>query len=203
MQITVEKYKELVNIPNAVKTTPYGKVINPKAFEKTLLPYEGIYHLINIIYAENFDNIITTNSTPKNENNSTMLPIEKLTAITEKDFYAQYSKQYEKMYSIWKNIGMNTVSGNFVQPLTYGYAAGYTSFINSFDNQGMIIALLLLTLGICCAPIFAAEHQQNAHAVIITTKHGRCKGTWLKFLSGLLLLFYYQLCILVSFICHV
>lgn len=77
----------------------------------------------------------------------------------------------------WTNM-----QASVAKPLSYGYSGGWENII---DCIGFLI-LAILAACVTVAPVFAAEYQTGADAVILSTRHGRTKLVGAKILAAIL-----------------
>ena len=156
-----EAYKKVPNVPLYTKSQEYQMYARP---------YSTIYHLVRKVATNNLDN----------ESNSLM----KLDGNLYNDLRNKAIIENLKGYKLTeaelqKHLDMNK---NVDTPFVFQYADGYRSIMSRMYTIGMI---LILTLAICLAPIFANECSDRMDQLILTARYGKNKAIIAKLLTGI------------------
>lgn len=168
----------------------YGKHLKGDAYIKYTLPYKNIIQIINIIYETDLNNISNNGIELFNVNSDP--PIDNIERISEKEFYDQVNKNALTLLDInpylsseEKEMNKSLISEIETPYYNDSYMA-YHHFISTFQ---LAVLVLLLSISICVAPIFANEYQFKTDQLILTSKFGKNKIITAKLFTGISLAF--------------
>ncbi|MGL4336434.1 MAG: ABC transporter permease [Turicibacter sp.] len=173
----IVQYQELFDNPDNLVINDGRKELNNSTFIKDVAPKVSYLRFINNNY---INEKITGHS---------LSEIEKLTIENGADFYLQRDKKVSKLlnanYEDWnysdqekefwieKNKEVST-------PFEYGYHEGWKTVFSCIE----LMALPIIAICICIAPMFAGEYQSGADNIILSSRYGKSKLIISKLLAS-------------------
>lgn len=178
----VLQYQNLFKNPDNVVINDGKKELNSSTFDSYVGPRMPYLNLINSTYlSPNFyDGSFSEihNLKTKNGVNFYQSRDKKVSKILNASYEGGNYSDKEKSFWIDKNNKIET-------PYTYGYYGGW-KFLNSCIE---LLALPILAICICIAPIFSGEYQSGADSIILTSKYGKSKLLAAKILASFIFAF--------------
>ena len=176
------QYQELFNNPNNIVINDGKKELNKSTFSKYVAPkmyYLGFinnnYTLPNL-YDYSFSEI--KNLPLKNDFNFYQQKNEKVSQILNASYKDWNYSNQEKEFWIEKNKEVS-------EPYDYGYHEGWKTIFNCIE----LMALPIIAICICIAPIFSGEYQCGADNIILASKYGKSKLISAKILASFIFSF--------------
>lgn len=171
------KYQQLFDNPDNIVINDGKKELSDSAFNKYLV--DKMYYL----------GFLNNNYTIPNLYDYSFAELKKLQIEEDAKFYSQrdnkiykllnasyedwnYSEQ-EKEFWIEKNKEVST-------PFEYGYHEGWKTVFNCIE----LMALPIIAICICIAPVFAGEYQSGADNIILSSRYGKSKLILSKVLAS-------------------
>lgn len=171
------KYQQLFDNPDNIVINDGKKELSDSAFNKYLV--DKMYYL----------GLLNNNYTIPNLYDYSFAELKKLQIEEDAKFYSQrdnkiykllnasyedwnYSEQ-EKEFWIEKNKEVST-------PFEYGYHEGWKTVFNCIE----LMALPIIAICICIAPVFAGEYQSGADNIILSSRYGKSKLILSKVLAS-------------------
>ncbi|MDF2542917.1 MAG: hypothetical protein K0S47_2635 [Herbinix sp.] len=164
---------EMQDAYHRVQRIPVGQnLYTTEEFQTYARPYSSIYYMI-WVGTEN-------GSDPDGK------PINVL-EVTESEFYSlrqqflyiKLQKENLSDIEVQKHLTMNR---EVETPFVFRYLKGYQSIMSHMPT---ISAILILTIAICLAPVFANEYADRTDQLILTAKFGKNKAILAKLLTGI------------------
>lgn len=177
----VLKYQELFSNPKNFFINDGRKELNYSTFNKNVLPKLSYLSFIN-------NNYINSNY------GSSLSEIENLPIENGVNFYEQRNKKVssilnahykdwnysnqEKSFWIEKNEDVSI-------PFEYGYHEGWRTVFSCIE----LMALPIIAICICIAPMFSGEYQSGADNIILSSRYGKSKLILAKILASFIFSF--------------
>jgi hypothetical protein len=169
LEAVVKHYQQIYRNPDhwIIPESGKGRVLSNEAYSRYLAKDEGIHQLLYGVFAptDKYDRYFIDKLAPGVASTFYEARLARVSLYLNMDFsYGNYSAS-DKTYFLHMNERLD-------KPFTYGYAAGWEEISKSLKPMLLLTALGVVIL---LAPLFAAEYQTGAAAIILTTRHGRSK----------------------------
>lgn len=178
----ISKYQELFNNPENFVINDGRKELKYSIFNKNVLPKVSYLRFINNNY---INEKIVGHSISEIED----LPIEnginfyeqrdkKISSILNANYKDWNYSNQEKSFWIEKNKDVSI-------PFEYGYHEGWITVFSCIE----LMALPILAICICIAPMFSGEYQSGADNIILSSRYGKSKLVVAKILASFIFAF--------------
>lgn len=175
-------YQELFNNPENFFINDGRKELSYSTFNQNVLPKLSYLRFIN-------NNYINEKSTPYSIYEIEKLPIEnganfyeqrdkKVSSILNANYKDWNYSNQEKSFWIEKNKDVSI-------PFEYGYHEGWRTLFSCIE----LMALPIIAICICIAPMFSGEYQSGADNIILSSRYGKSKLVVAKILSSFIFAF--------------
>lgn len=170
--LTEKRVSEVIKIysdlqKNSENTSEFDG-LSEKAYYSQWQKYKDIDYLIDRSYGESLILGIDASSNLKEEDGS--------------KFYSnrenQISRYIKSEYSTKEKAEIMKLTKDMKTPLYYNYTDGWFKLL---WDMGLFSILSIICLGICIAPIFSLESEEQMDSIILSTKHGKDKLIKSKF----------------------
>jgi hypothetical protein len=171
------QYQSLFENPDNIIVDGENKKLNSEAYNKYIGPYASYLMLINNNYTDPqyYDYSFTEldKISVKDGVNFYKARDEKVSKLLNSNYEdGNYS---DKEKSFWLNKNEKIES-----PYMYGYHEGWSVLISCME----LLAIPIIAICICIAPVFAGEYQSGADSIILSSRYGKSKLVVVKLLGS-------------------
>ncbi len=176
------QYQELFKNPDNVVINDGNEELSDSTFSKYVAP--KMYYL----------GFINNNYTIPNFYDYSFSEIKKLQLENGINFYKQRNEKVSQIlnasykdwnYSDQEKEFWSEKSKEVSEPYEYGYHEGWKTIFNCIE----LLALPIIAICICIAPIFSGEYQCGADNIILSSKYGKSKLILAKVLAAFIFSF--------------
>lgn len=163
----------------------YGRHLKSDAYIKYVLPYEKAVDIINSLYEVNIENISTDGLQFFNISN--IKPIDRLTFKDAESFYPIINQASTEYINTFPALSQNEKEKHLEMiskvktPYYNDHYDGYLYFVKRLQ---VIALILLISIAICIAPIFANEYYLKTDQILLSSKYGKSKAIFAKLFTG-------------------
>lgn len=163
----------------------YGRHLKSDAYIKYVLPYEKAVDIINSLYEVNIENISTDGLQFFNISN--IKPIDRLTLKDTESFYPIINQASTEYINTFPALSQNEKEKHLEMiskvktPYYNDHYDGYLYFVKRLQ---VIALILLISIAICIAPIFANEYYLKTDQILLSSKYGKSKAIFAKLFTG-------------------
>lgn len=163
----------------------YGRHLKSNAYIKYVLPYEKAVDIINSLYEVNIENISTDGLQFFNISN--IKPIDRLTFKDAESFYPIINQASTEYINTFPALSQNEKEKHLEMiskvktPYYNDHYDGYLYFVKRLQ---VIALILLISIAICIAPIFANEYYLKTDQILLSSKYGKSKAIFAKLFTG-------------------
>lgn len=163
----------------------YGRHLKSDAYIKYVLPYEKAVDIINSLYEVNIENISTDGLQFFNISN--IKPIDRLTFKDAESFYPIINQASTEYINTFPALSQNEKEKHLEmisKVKTPYYNDHYDGYLYFVKRLKVIALILLISIAICIAPIFANEYYLKTDQILLSSKYGKSKAIFAKLFTG-------------------
>ncbi|MEG2786994.1 MAG: ABC transporter permease subunit [Romboutsia sp.] len=169
--------QSLFENPDNIIVDGENKRLNDEAYNKYVGPYASYLRLISNNYTdpEYYDYYFSELDKISTENGVNFYKArdEKVSKFLNSNYEGGNYSNKEKSFWLNKNEKIEA-------PYMYGYHEGWNVLLNCME----LLAVPIIAICICIAPVFAGEYQSGADSIILSSRYGKSKLVVAKLLAS-------------------